>query len=584
MRKIIAILALLLATPVLRADPIVWHPWSDDVFTQAKKEHKFVILDLEAIWCHWCHVMDETTYKDPEVQRLMAGKYIAVKVDQDSRPDISNRYEDFGWPATVVFGEDGKEIAIRQGYLEPPVMISMLKAIIADPTPGPSVHAAPVIHAGGPQLSADVRAELIKRQIDTYDEKYGSWGRIQKFMDWDAVEYCMTAAQGGDKQAEHMARGTLAGQLHLIDPVWGGVYQYSTDGDWDHPHFEKIMQMQAENLRTYANAYALWHDPAYLKAAMDIHRFLIDFLRAPSGAFQTSMDADLIDGVHSADYFALDDAGRRKQGIPRVDPHIYSRENGWAINALASLSAAASDSEPRDEAVAAANWIMANRALPDGGFKHGDADPAGPYLGDNVAMGRAMLALYSLTADRNWLTRAQGTADFIIAHFTKDGYVGVATSDLPTAGALPPRPEFDENVAVARFANLLYHYTGKTQDRKLAETAMSYIAAPEVAESRLYMVGGILLANSEMTSDPLHVTVVGARVDSEDLYKTALAFYRPYRRLEFYDPADGPLPNADVQYPVLPKPAGFICTGSACSSPAYTTADLQRKLERAVNH
>jgi uncharacterized protein YyaL (SSP411 family) len=299
------------------------------------------------------------------------------------------------------------------------------------------------------------------------------------------------------------------------------------------------------------------------------------------------MDADLIDGVHSTDYFALDDAGRRKQGIPRVDTHMYSRENGWVINALCSLYAATGQQQALDEATTAANWVLANRSIGDsGGFRHGDADSAGPYLGDTLSMGRAMLGLYIVTADRAWLTRAQAAADFIIAHFTASDYVGVATSCLSTDTAFRPRPELDENVMAARFGNLLSHYTGKTQDRKLAETAMSYLAAPAVAESRQTMVAGILLADAEMGSDPTHVTVVGKKADApaQALFTTALRFYKPYKRLEWYDVSEGPLPNADVDYPILPRPAAFICTGSACSSPAFTTEDLQRKLTRAIGH
>jgi uncharacterized protein len=573
-----------LVTSSSLADPIAWRGWSDDVFAQAKREHKFVLLDLEAVWCHWCHVMDETTYRDPAVQKLMADEYIAVKVDQDSRPDLSNRYEDYGWPATVVFGADGKEIVIRQGYLPPAAMAAMLRAIIADPTPGPSVHAVAAVRAGGPALAADVRTELLRRTWDTYDEQYGAWGRIQKFMDWDAVELCMTLAQSGDTRAEHMARGTLAGQLNLIDPVWGGVYQYSTDGDWVHPHFEKIMQMQAENLRTYANAYALWHDAAYLKAAGEIQRFLADFLLWPQGAFYTSMDADLVDGEHSADYFALGDAERRKRGVPRIDRHIYARENGWAINALAAMYAATGDRKSLDEAESAAEWIIANRALPGGGFRHGESDLAGPYLGDTLAMGRAMLSLYGVTADRAWLGRAQAAADFISAHFVATDGAGVATSDVSATTAFQPRPELDENVTVARFANLLFHYTAKTQDRTLAERAMSYLTAPAVAESRSFMVAGILLADGEMTADPLHVTIVAdkSEITAAKLFATASGFYHPYKRLEWFDPKEGPLPTADVEYPLLPRPAAFICTGSACSSPAFTPADLLRKLTRAT--
>jgi uncharacterized protein YyaL (SSP411 family) len=139
---------------------------------------------------------------------------------------------------------------------------------------------------------------------------------VQKFLDWDIVEYCMDESMRGDREFERRARETLDAQRQLIDPVWGGVYQYSTDGDWKHPHFEKIMQMQAENLRSYAQAYALWKEPSYLEAAKKICDYLRNFLTSPDGAFYTSQDADLVQGEHSAGYFALSDATRRKRGIP----------------------------------------------------------------------------------------------------------------------------------------------------------------------------------------------------------------------------------------------------------------------------
>ncbi|MHB2020308.1 MAG: DUF255 domain-containing protein, partial [Candidatus Xenobia bacterium] len=134
-------LLLLLSLPAWSAPnkPIAWHPWSDSVFAEAKREHKFVVLDLEAVWCHWCHVQNETTYQDPKVVSLINSHYIAVRVDQDSRPDLSNRYEDYGWPATVIFNGDGQELAKFAGYVPPPRMASLLLGVIDDPTPGPSV-------------------------------------------------------------------------------------------------------------------------------------------------------------------------------------------------------------------------------------------------------------------------------------------------------------------------------------------------------------------------------------------------------------------------------------------------------------
>ena len=362
--------------------------------------------------------MEEVTYRDPAVINLVGQRYLAVRVDADARPDLSNRYEDYGWPATIVFNSDGSEIVKRRGYLPPGQMASMLQAIIDDPSPGPSVVVEPPLVAGGELALGSGRQNALRQLlVDSYDHTNRGWGTSQKFLDWDTIEYCLTETQRGDQTFERMARETLAAQLNLLDPAWGGVYQYSTDGDWQHPHFEKIMQMQAEDLRIYALAYALWHDDSYLQAANRIRGYLKSFLTSPEGAFYTSQDADLVDGKHGGEYFELGDSDRRKRGIPRIDTHVYARENGWAINALAVLYAVSGERECLEDAVRAADWICAHRSLSDGGFRHDAADPAGPYLGDTLAMGRAFLALYACTGDRAWLKKASDAVEFHCKEF-----------------------------------------------------------------------------------------------------------------------------------------------------------------------
>jgi uncharacterized protein YyaL (SSP411 family) len=590
----ILILLMLLATPALAqkqpAPPqphLNWQPWSDKVFADAKRENRFVLLDLEAVWCHWCHVMDANTYSDPAVIKLLQSRYIVVKADQDSRPDLSTRYEDFGWPATIVFDADGHEIVKRQGYLAPDEMSSMLQAIIDDPSPGPSVEVAPKLTIpANAILAAPVRTKLLADYFAGYDPKFGSWGTDQKFLDWDSVEYSMVLARrDGNKQAEHMARQTLDEQLHLLDPAWGGVYQYSTDGDWNSPHFEKIIQMQGENLRIYSLAYAQWQDPKYLHAAREIRRYLKTFLTSPEGAFYTSQDADVIEGHHSADYFALDDAKRRAQGIPRVDKHIYARENGWAINALVSLYAATGDAAVLNDALRATRWVIANRALPGGGFRHGATDPNGPYLGDTIAMERAFLALYGATGDRQWLTRAEASMKFIDANFKDPQGAGFDSSKAPTDRATTPHPQRDENVAIVRAANLLFHITAHPADRQIADRAMRYVAADPIV-FRL-PAAGPLLADYELSAEPLHLTIVGSKTDpnAKNLFDQALRYPSSYKRLEWWDPGQGPagrLPNPDVQYPSLKESAAFICTSRTCSPPIFKPADLQAKIDRLL--
>lgn len=562
---------------------IRWEGWSDDIFERAKRENRLVILDLEAVWCHWCHVMAKETYSDPEVIKLIGSRYIAVKVDQDSRPDLSNRYEDYGWPATIVFDSNGQELAKRSGYIPPRPMATMLQAFIDDPTPGPSVGAEAQLTAPESAFLTDaLRKDALQVHMTGYDTKYGSWGFIHKYLEWDSVEYSMMLAKDGDKAAEQRAKKSLAGELNLIDPVWGGVYQYSTGGVWTEPHFEKIMSHQAENLRIYSQAYALWKDPVHLKAAQDIHKFLKNFLTSPEGAYYTSMDADLVRGEHSEAYFKLNDAGRRKLGIPRVDQHVYARENGWAITGVVSLYAATGDAKYLTEALTAANWIVANRSLPDGGFRHDAKDAAGPYMGDTLAMGRAFLALYSVTGDRDWLKKAEAAAQFIgktFSHQVKGGQnVGFETAKPLKMN--PSRPQRDENIVMARFSNLLFHYSGKEEYRKLAEQAMRFLVNPDIATRR--PTGGTLLTDLELAREPVHITVVGAKDDpqAQALFRSAMSYPIGYKRVEWFDRREGALPNNQVEFPELPKAAAFACAGVRCSLPVFEPKEIRPMVER----
>jgi hypothetical protein len=590
-----AVLSVALSVPLGAAEPpaaIAWTDWSDAAFARARADGRLVLLDLGAVWCHWCHVMEETTYKDPEVVSLIQTRFVAVRVDQDARPDLSNRYEDYGWPATVVFDSAGQELVKFQGYIEPERMRGLLRAVIADPTPGPSVENATAPSVGeGAALTDAERRDLEAILVNRYDTKHGGWGTSHKYLDWDSVEWCLLRAREGDRNAERMARETLDRQLELIDPVWGGVYQYSDSGDWDHPHFEKIMSMQAEDLRLYAQAHAQLGDARYLQAARDIHKFLTTFLRAPEGAFYVSQDADVVRGEPSGAYFKLGDAERRARGVPRVDTHLYTRETAWAATALLALHAATGEEALLRDAVKSGEWILANRAIEGGGFRHDAVDVAGPYLGDSVAAARLFLALYAATGERPWLERTERTLAFAGARFRREGVAGLVTAAAagphdrpalrPPSGPLAA-PQRDENIMAARVANLAFHYTANPAHRALADEALRYLARPEVA--RRFNTGGVLLADWERARDPLHVTVVGARTEpvSRALLDTALREPAPYKRVELWDPAEGPLPHADVSFPPRSRPAAYLCTAGRCSAPADTAEALKAKLRRAT--
>lgn len=564
---------------------IKWVGWSEEIFEEASSNKKLVVLDLEAIWCHWCHVMEEKTYSNSEVKDLISKHFIAVRVDQDSRPDLSNRYRDYGWPATIFFGSDGKELAKRAGFVEPEEMAALLKKLIADPKPEEEQSTDTVSEKGAQStLSAELEKELLDRYEKAYDRKSGGLKMAQKYIDADTIEYSLTRPKEKNQADVEIARLTLDNNLKLLDPIWGGFYQYSTHYDWDHPHFEKIMSTQSNNMRLYSLAYALTGEKRYLEGARKVQAYIRDFLTGPDGAFYTSQDADVVKGEHSAEYFELDDIKRRERGIPAIDKHNYSRENGMMIRSLVALYGFGKDASAFEQARKAATWIEKNRKLDGGGFSHDAKDPAGPYLGDTLEMGRAFLDLYGASGERSWLKKAEESAGFIRNEFMKEGGAGFYTSSLKTKTALEPIRLLAENIQTSRFLNLLSHYTGKKDYKELAERGMRYLAVDKVALDA-FTEPGILSADQELSRDPLHITIVGRKDDdlSKSLFAAALQYPSAYKRLEWWDKREGPMPNPDVTYPEFDKPAAFICTNKRCSLPIFapekiaSTVDLFEK-------
>ena len=574
--RIAAVAFAALAASPTSANELKWSDWNDELFARATTEKRFVILDLEAVWCHWCHVMEKTTYADSTVQSLLAAKYIPVRVDQDANPDLSSRYGDWGWPATIVFGPDGSEIAKIRGYIEPGRMQALLQAIIDDPTPGPSVtEAFEVKPADSAFLSKTQREALSKNYDESYEDKLGGWGEMQKYIDADSMDLAISRAEAGDAGAAKRARQTLDAALALIDPVWGGAFQYSEGGSWQKPHFEKIMSFQAQYLRQYSQAYALWKDPKHLGAARDIERYLVAFLQGGDGAFYVSQDADLDHDIDGHKYYALGDAERRKAGMPRIDKNLYARENGWAISGLAAYYNVSNDAKALESAERAAKWALSSRARPDGGFDHGAKDRGGPFIGDTLAMGQAFLDLYAATGNRNWLTSAAKAGDFV-ATFRDEagGFFTSRKSEARTGVFAKPAKLIDDQVQVARFMNMLNRYFGNDAYRAQASHAMRYLASAAAEMAR--PLPGVLLADEELAIEPTHMTIVGYKDDqrAQALHALARALPARYKRLEWLDLREGKLPNPDVEYPDLGEPAAFACSNRICSFPSFNAEEL----------
>jgi hypothetical protein len=246
-----------------------------------------------------------------------------------------------------------------------------------------------------------------------------------------------------------------------------------------------------------------------------------------------------------------------------------------------ALYSATAEEKYLSEAIKAAEWISKNRSLPGGGFKHDEVDHAGPYMGDTIAMGRAFLSLYTATGERKWLAQAEQAAKFITENFRSSDknkrVLGFASTAISTTNK--PLPQRDENIAMVRFTNLLFHYTGNQTYREQAEHAMRYLSIPEIAQKR--PPAGVVLADIELNSDPTHITIVGGKNDTQALalLKAALAYPTGYKRIEWWDKKEGKLPNQDVEYPELNTAAAFACASKRCSLPAFKPEEISARVD-----
>jgi uncharacterized protein YyaL (SSP411 family) len=246
------------------------------------------------------------------------------------------------------------------------------------------------------------------------------------------------------------------------------------------------------------------------------------------------------------------------------------------------LYAVSGDVSALSDARRAEQWILMHRSLKGGGFRHDDRDPAGPYLADTLAMGRAFLELYLVDGDRRDLERAQGAASFIAKHFKpQTPGTGFITSEIATDAAYKPHADREENIALVQFSTLLAAATGVEDDRKLAEESMRYLAIPAIAKTPLS--AGILLAHQDFEKAPLHLTILGGRADAnaQALHSAALRSITQHEVIEWRDPSDShPLPTG-VQYPKLEKAALFLCTATTCSSPVYDPSLVAARVAHA---
>jgi uncharacterized protein YyaL (SSP411 family) len=327
--------------------PIQWHEWGAEAFAAAARDNKPMLLDIGAVWCHWCHVMDRESYDDAEIAAIVNQHFIAVKVDRDERPDIDSRYQaavqavsgQGGWPLTAFLTPDGKPFyggtyfPPSDGYGRPSfrrVLLSIANAYAEKH--GDVVEQAAMVESAIAQaesfagkdgrVSASVISAIQTSALRMFDPQHGGFGQAPKFPHPSALDllierYARTSgaslhgtAEGDSLRnmivttLEHMAKGGVYDQLA------GGFHRYSVDERWVVPHFEKMCYDNSELLKNYVHGYQATGEEFFSDVARDIIRWMDEWLSdRERGGFYASQDAD-INMDDDGDYFTwtLDEA------------------------------------------------------------------------------------------------------------------------------------------------------------------------------------------------------------------------------------------------------------------------------------
>jgi uncharacterized protein len=301
--------------------PIQWHEWGEEAFAAAQRDNKPMLLDIGAVWCHWCHVMDRESYDDPEVAQIVNENFIAVKVDRDERPDIDSRYQaavsaisgQGGWPLTAFLTPDGKPF--YGGTYFPPqdlygrpsfkrVLTSIANAYRdkhADVTEQSklveqAISQSESFTGRSARFSARAIDAIVKSAMNMFDPSNGGFGQAPKFPHPGTLDLLIERyARTGDEELKNVFVTTLERMANggVYDQLAGGFHRYSVDERWVVPHFEKMCYDNSELLKNYVHAYQVTGSEFFAGVARDIIRWMDEWLSdRERGGFYASQDAD----------------------------------------------------------------------------------------------------------------------------------------------------------------------------------------------------------------------------------------------------------------------------------------------------
>ena len=569
------------------SNPINWQPWNTSVLNSAKENGKLIFLSIGYSTCHWCHVMEKQSFVDEEVAALLNQHYVSIKVDREQLPDIDAYYSNAleavvgssGWPVSVVLDPQGNILFINS-YLDQPKLLKLLARFASLWERKPSAlksNAALIAQLinvqSSPEVTTEWNDELLdeaeKTLLGLLDRQAGGFAGEQKFPAEASLFFMLNRiekssatdtpalSEAFQQQLKAMARGGL------YDHVHGGFHRYSTDSQWQVPHYEKMLYNQAQLMIVYSRAYRLFGDPLYRFVVKDMADFLRNWMYEAGAGFYSAIDADyqgheglyylwsqdelgrLLTPTNNLKTYSFEQGdllgvilgepeseasllarnkllqARKTKSRPHIDKKIITAWNAQMVWAFAEAYTATGDEVYRQWAEGSIALLWENH------FDSADGRLIrSRYMAEAAAQGRlddyaylamALVKVYDINSDEQWLERAEYVGKAAVDLFMDEdgGFYLSAKTDEVESHVTRVKSQRDGELlpagaVLADVLRKLYKRTGDNQYRDLMKRAETFLKKRFIAAGidNLY-AGSVLSDNISGSTMPLQYFAKG---------------------------------------------------------------------------
>ncbi|MBI3035947.1 thioredoxin domain-containing protein [Candidatus Woesearchaeota archaeon] len=490
-----------------------WLEWGNESFEKAKKEDKPVLLDLTAVWCHWCHVMDATSYSNDEIIDIINKDFVPVKVYIDKRPDIRERYNMGGFPSTVFLNPDGYVIA-GDTYVPPERLKLMLEAVKTSYKSEKDEIKQRALGAvektkrenGQSKINESIIKEILLSVEDNFDSFYGGFGAQPKFPSPEALDLLFIQhKKTRNKKYLDMALKTLDGMYEgIFDKIDFGFFRYSVTQDWKMPHYEKMLDTNAGLLRNYAEAFSITKEEKYRKIVKEMIGYIDKFLASrEDGGFYGSQDAD-------EEFYLAGPEERRNKKYPDVDKTIYADWNSMMVSSYITAGEVLNDKKTTEFAVKTADFILKNCYDKNNGvFHYFDGKPnINGILSDNMHFLNCLIDVHLATREQRYIEIIKEIAEFVLGNFYDEkgyGFFDRVGKEGDFGALKHSEKQFLENSFSSIVFLRLYRLIKAERYKQAAENALLYFADSYLNFgyfSAMYAIAADMLLNKSPVNEP----------------------------------------------------------------------------------